>query len=447
MGSEELDTQQASGEEADEKAPLESALDLPGAGPVPLDVRDIPLDEIAELENIRPTYHGIEGLAETMHLEGQLQPCLVRPAPEDATHGKPYELIFGYRRKRAAEYLRERGIEGWETLRCEVREVEGQGQLAKTIVENFQREELSPVAEARAMLALKHSQDPPLSNAEVARQLGCDPSHVSHRISMLIGLALPEQRAKALPEAMLEHERKERKAESGSVEERAEEAKVSHELDLDAEPQPSGELEKAEEQKPRVDILEMVDRGEISASAAEVIASLDDREQQEKLAVLTKRHGWSVKKVASWAADVKEHKLDEGLDADLGPVEMVQIEDAVEMPRLVPRSNLSEGELERLNVYILLRNGMDREVLDYLEEEKGYPYERLWDYVRALDPDEVAELKRRLIYRYIGAAHRFHSWEASLREDVESTDPDELEAAQGGGSGPLELPRGREEED
>lgn len=442
--SEEPDTQQTADAEENGEERLESALELPGAEKAPLDVRDIPLDDIAELENIRPTYHGIEGLAETMHLEGQLQPCLVRPAPADAPHGKPFELIFGYRRKRAAEYLREQGIDGWETLRCEVREVEGAGQLAQTIVENFQREELSPVAEARAMLALKHSQDPPLSNAEVARQLGCDPSHVSHRIAMLTRLALPEQRAKALPEAMLEHERRE-KAKAGSIEAQAEEAQVSHEIDLDAEESDATQQaeERAEEQKPRVDILEMVDRGDISASAAEVIASLDDRDQQEKLALLTKRHGWSVKKVAAWAADVKEHKLDEGDDQDMGPVEMVQVEDVVDMPRLIPRSSLSEEELERLGVYILLRNGMDREVLDYLEEEMGYSYERLWDYVRELDPAEVAELKRRLIYRYLAAAHRYHQWEASLRDDVESLDPEELEA---GVSGLLELPRGRGEE-
>ena len=186
--------QPADDEQAEE---LVGALELPGAAAVPLDVRDIDLEEIAELDNIRPGHHDIPHLAETMHLEGQLQPCRVRPAPAGATHGKPYELIFGFRRKRAAEYLASQGIEGWETLRCEVVEVPDDEKIAQMVVENFQREDMSPIAEARAMYALKHSTDPELANGEIARQLGCDPSHVSHRLTLLkLGLPpAPAQKA------------------------------------------------------------------------------------------------------------------------------------------------------------------------------------------------------------------------------------------------------------
>jgi len=410
----EIDTPQDPEEAGEEHIP--SALELPGGERAPKEVRDIPLDEIAELKNIRPAYYGIEKLAETMHLEGQLQPCLVRPAAPDAEHGKPYELIFGYRRKKAAEYLREQGIEGWDSLRCEVREVTDERQLAKTIVENFQRQQLSPVAEARAMLALKHSHDPPLSNAEVARQLGCDPSHVSHRIKMLIGLALPEQRD-SLPEAYRPQEEQEKEGTGPSVEEQAEEATV-HTIQVGEEPAGAEPQEhpSEDEGKPRIDILEMVDRGEIPASTAEVIASLEDRDQQEKLAQLVVRNNWNVKKAASWVRKAQEHVLDEGDDEELGPVEMVRMEDVVELQHLRVRKDLSEEEIDRVVAYALLRNGMDREILDYLAEEMGYPYEQLWNYVASLDDGQVRQLIRRLAIRYVSAAHRWFDLEPELKD-------------------------------
>src|ERR1035438_556448 len=82
-----------------------SALDLPAAPTPPLDLRNVPMTEIEPMANIRPAHHGIEGLAETMHAEGQLQPCVVRPSPDDAKHKKTFELVFGYRRYLAAQSL------------------------------------------------------------------------------------------------------------------------------------------------------------------------------------------------------------------------------------------------------------------------------------------------------------------------------------------------------
>ena len=365
--------------EAPEEAPkekkfkdlLEEALQEPGAEKVPLDVRDLPLDQIGEGANVRPTYHGIEELAETMHLQGQLQPCVVRPSPEENEHGKPYELVCGFRRYRAARFLHDEEIEGWDTLRCEVRDIPDSRRIRQTIVENFQREDLSPAAEARAMQQLKQSAEPELSNVEVARELGCDPSHVSHRLKLL-ELALPEEEV------------------------------VS---------------DKKKKKKP-VDILEMVDRGEIQASTAEVIVSLDDREQQEKLATLVKRGDWSTKKASQWARDVKENVVRDGEEEELGPVEMIQVEDVVDLPFLRPRADLSDEEIERLSLYIILRNGMDREMLEYLEAKHDTPYESLWSYVADLSIEDVRKLTRRMAVRYIAAAHRWFSLEPRLKGDL-----------------------------
>lgn len=381
---------------------LREALEAPGAEKIPLDVRDIPLEEIGEGANVRPTYHGIENLAETMHLQGQLQPCVVRPSPENNEHGRPYELVCGFRRYRAALFLQEKEIEGWETLRCEVREIPDSRRIRQTIVENFQREDLSPVAEARAMQQLKQSAEPELSNVEVARELGCDPSHVSHRLKLL-KLALPEK--ELLPEKEADGDPKgDPKGDSKS--------------DAQGEDSQEKAPPKGKKAKKPVDILEMVDRGEIQASTAEVITSLEDRDQQEKLATLAKRGQWSTKKAAQWARDVKENVVKDGDDEELGPVAMIEIEDVVELPFLRPRPDISDEEIERLALYITLRNGMDREMLEYLAEKLDAPYEGLWGYVASLSIADVRALQRRLALRYIAAAHRWFSLEPQLKEDL-----------------------------
>lgn len=409
---------------------LEEALEEPGAQRPPLDVREIALDDIGERDNIRPAYHGIEGLAETMHLQGQLQPCVVRPSPEDAEHDKPFELVCGHRRRRAAEFLRERGIAGWETLRCEVRDIPDDSRIRQTIVENFQREDLSPVAEARAMQELKFSSDPPLSNTDIAKALGCDPSQVSHRLKLLSLAAPPPPPPKPAPapaaemveegvavedEDLPEDMEDAMTPAAGNTQERAPIGGDLESLDDSSDEDSLDSAEPEQPQKPAVDILEMVDKGEISASTAEVIASLEEREQQEKLAVLAKRGQWSTKKAASWARDVKENQVDEGAE-DLGPVEMIEMEDVVDIMHLVPRADISEGEIRQITCYALLRNGMDREMLDYLEDEMNIPYEELWDYVASLSEEDVSELTRRLAIRYISAAHRWFSLEPALKD-------------------------------
>lgn len=155
---------------------------VPGDGEP--DTRDIPLEDIAEVANIRPDYDetALEELAASLRAQGQLEPVWVRPAADDAEHGRPWELIFGYRRKRAAERV------PWTHIRAEVHPVSDTQLLDAMISENLQREDLSPIAEARAMQAM--IQVAGISQAEVARRLGVHASHVSHRLQLL-GLAEP----------------------------------------------------------------------------------------------------------------------------------------------------------------------------------------------------------------------------------------------------------------
>lgn len=385
-----------------------SALDLHAAPPVPIDTRDITIEEIEPMVNIRPAHHGVESLAESMHLEGQLQACVVRPTPKGAKHRKPYELVFGYRRYLAAQSL------GWKQIRCEVREVADERKRRQLIVENMQRAPLSDVEEARAFYELKFSEDPPLSNAEVARFVGCDPSQISHRLKMLIGLSPPRpDDAPPYP-----HEVAQAKAEAKKRGEEVPEGLSDMPLALPGD----HKMKEEEDGEKTLDILSLVDEGKISGSAAEVIASLPKRQDREQLAKLTMRYQWGEKKVSDWAREAKKGSLIKASEReDMGPVEMLQIEDVVELPRFCLRE-ISDADVERIVLYSQLRNGMDREMRDYIEEEMGYGYNSLWDYIRTLNDRDVQILKRRLAIRYVTAAHRYKDLEPSLIDDLGAPD-------------------------
>ena len=382
----EVDDDAADAEVDDENV---DPLSLPAAPAPPIDTRYIPLEDIAERGNIRKT-HGLRQLAETMHLDGQLMPVLVRPAPEDADHGKPFELIFGHRRKMAAELLH------WETLRAEVRDVPDVERLVQMFVENYQREDLSAVEEAYTMLQLREEMG--WSQARIARELGCDPSHVSHRLSLL-KLAAPTPPAPP-PVPTIHYDNNVELAEDAEETSAAADNTATNALPAAADETSAGDERKS------VDILGLIDQGKLSPSAAEVIAGLDDRAEQEKVASLASRYDWKVKEVEKYVRKMKAHEVVEGPD-EMGPVEMVTMDDAVELRRL-PLRDLTPGEYARINLFALLRNGMDQEMLEYLADVMGYSYDYLWSYVSALDDDQVSELSDLMLRRYISAAHRFH---------------------------------------
>jgi ParB family chromosome partitioning protein len=75
-------------------------------------------------------------LADSLRAAGLLQPIVVRPA------GGAYEIIAGERRLRAADRL------GWSEIGAIVREVDDRTLLTLALVENLQRDQLSPIDEA-----------------------------------------------------------------------------------------------------------------------------------------------------------------------------------------------------------------------------------------------------------------------------------------------------------
>jgi ParB family chromosome partitioning protein len=110
-------------------------------------------------------------LANSMQTSGLLQPVIVRL--RDGT----YELIAGERRWRAAERL------GWPKIPAIVKEVDDRTLLTLALVENLQRDDLSPIDEAAGYRRL--GEEFHLGQSEIARAVGRDRSTVANLLRLL----------------------------------------------------------------------------------------------------------------------------------------------------------------------------------------------------------------------------------------------------------------------
>jgi ParB/RepB/Spo0J family partition protein len=135
---------------------------------------DIPLTAIDEApENVRRTSWGdIEELAESMRAHGQITPGVVRPAAAGR-----YELIIGARRLRAARLAPCNGF------RAEVVIVDDATAHAMRMVENNQREGVTPLEEAEAfdVAIRRHGQ----SVDDIAAHIGRSKAYVYQRMRLL----------------------------------------------------------------------------------------------------------------------------------------------------------------------------------------------------------------------------------------------------------------------
>ena len=109
-------------------------------------------------------------LADSIREHGVLQPILVRPA------GSEFQLIAGERRWRAAR------MAGLETVPAVVLDFDEETALEVSIIENLQREDVSPLEEAamyRKMLDLGYSV------RQLATKIGKDKGYVENRIRLV----------------------------------------------------------------------------------------------------------------------------------------------------------------------------------------------------------------------------------------------------------------------
>ncbi len=86
-------------------------------------------------------------LAESIKVQGILQPILVRLLQDGANQGK-YEIIAGERRFRAAK------LAGLDSVPVLVRDVPNEAAAAMALIENIQREDLNPLEEAQGLQRL-----------------------------------------------------------------------------------------------------------------------------------------------------------------------------------------------------------------------------------------------------------------------------------------------------
>lgn len=114
----------------------------------------------------------LTALATSLQERGVLQPVLVRPLA-----GGRYELIAGERRWRAAQ------LAGLEQIPAIVRRHDDAASLELAVIENMAREDLNPVEEARACLALVDELG--LTREDVGRRVGRSRVAVSNLIRLL----------------------------------------------------------------------------------------------------------------------------------------------------------------------------------------------------------------------------------------------------------------------
>lgn len=136
----------------------------------------------------------ISELAQTIHTHGIIQPIVVRAYEQ----GK-YEIIAGERRFRAMQKL------GWELAPAIVKDFTDTETASVALIENLQREELTPIEEALAYgkLIELHS----LTQEALAQRLGIGQSTVANKLRLL---KLPQE----VQDALLQKQITERHARS-----------------------------------------------------------------------------------------------------------------------------------------------------------------------------------------------------------------------------------------
>ena len=113
----------------------------------------------------------LEELTASVRETGIVQPILVR------RHGERYQIIAGERRWRAAQAA------GLSTVPVTVRDVPDARLLELALVENVQREELTPLEEAQAFQRLQ--EEFRLTQEEIARRVGRERSTIANALRLL----------------------------------------------------------------------------------------------------------------------------------------------------------------------------------------------------------------------------------------------------------------------
>jgi len=127
-------------------------------------------------------------LAESIRNFGIMQPLLLMEEPD----GQSYMIVAGERRFRAA------ALAGLEKLPCIVRQLSPSQLAEASLIENIQREDLSPLEEAEAFRSLMDSYG--YTQEKLAQRLGKSRPHVANTLRLL---QLAPQERKLLAEGRI----------------------------------------------------------------------------------------------------------------------------------------------------------------------------------------------------------------------------------------------------
>lgn len=159
--------------------------ELPSTGAV----TEIALDQIdtsGEQPRVRFEEEPLAELARSIATHGVLQPILVERV------GRRYRIIAGERRFRAA------GRAGLQRIPAVIRAADADARLTLALIENIQREDLSPLEEAHAYRRIIDLTG--ISQEDLAMRVGKHRSTVANSLRLL---ALPEEMRKALSEGAI----------------------------------------------------------------------------------------------------------------------------------------------------------------------------------------------------------------------------------------------------
>ena len=137
-------------------------------------IRQVPVGRIeANPDQPRLTFDeaSLAELSSSVKEHGVLQPILVRPID-----GGRYQLIAGERRWRAAK------MAGLETIPAMIEEIDDDTALEIAIIENLQREDLSPLDEA--IMYDRMTSEHGYSVRKLAQKLGKDKGYIENRLRL-----------------------------------------------------------------------------------------------------------------------------------------------------------------------------------------------------------------------------------------------------------------------
>jgi ParB family transcriptional regulator, chromosome partitioning protein len=162
-------------EEERDLPPAILSLLSPDSSTRPAGVRNVPLDRISpnpDQPRMNFDESALAELAASIREHGVLQPVLVRPA------GQPhhYQLVAGERRWRAARAA------GLTEVPALIEELDDDAALEIGIIENLQREDLSPLEEA--MIYDRMTSEHGYSLRRLAQKLGKDKGYIENRLRL-----------------------------------------------------------------------------------------------------------------------------------------------------------------------------------------------------------------------------------------------------------------------